>query len=207
MTPKEHAAHLLKTAQDRTRKAEALAAMTDEQREAYDQAKRAEKGSRDSVRARRRARARALLDAHVDALRVPGDLPLADREPPVPQTEATMRGILLGEFPRPNGGRRLLMLREWDGRLRLSRTLAYVENGRAVRSRGDTIYLHEVTADGDVVPSYRELDEEIAALADLRARLAANDPALAAKVAAMREAREQSERERSTAAKDCEAPR
>jgi hypothetical protein len=121
---------------------------------------------------------------------------LADREPPVPETEATMRGILLAEFSRPNGGRRLVLLREWKERRGILQTLAYVENGRPVRSRGDKIYLHEVTADGEVVLSLRELDGEIAALTELRARLAADESSLAAQVVAMRAAREQWARER-----------
>jgi hypothetical protein len=174
---------------------EALAAMTDEQREAYEAARRDEKAARSSVRARRRASALALLDVHVDALRVPGDLPLADREPAVPQSEATMRGILLAESGRPNGARRLVLLREWEGQLRILRTLAYVENGRPVRSRGDTIYLREVTSDGEVVQSLQELDTEIDVLTYLRARLTGNDPDLAAQIASMREARERWQRE------------
>jgi hypothetical protein len=72
MTPEQRAAHEVRTAQDRARKAEALAAMTDEQREVYEAARRDEKAARSSVRARRRASARAQLDAHVDALRPPG---------------------------------------------------------------------------------------------------------------------------------------
>jgi hypothetical protein len=210
MTAEERAAHEVRTAQNRARKAEALAAMTDEQRDAREQARRAERAAGDSVKARRRASARTLLDAHVDALRVPGDLPLADREPPVPQTDATMRGILLAEFRRPSGGHRLVLLREWKGRLRILRTLAYVENGRPVRSRGDTIYLDEVTADGEVMPSLRELDAEIAALTNLRTRLAENDADLAARVAVIREAAERWRRARSTnenGTRDCEVPR
>jgi hypothetical protein len=199
MSPEQRAAHEVRTAQERARKAEALAAMGDDQLEAYEAARRAEKAARDSVRARRRASARALLDAHVDALRAPGDLPLADREPLVPQTEATMRGILLADVTRPNGARRLVLLREWDGQLRILRTLAFVENGRPVRSRGDTIYLREVPPDGELVQSLRELDAEIEALTYLRARLARNDPDLAVQIASMREAREQWQRESAAA--------
>ncbi len=199
MTPEQRAAHEVRTAQDRAHKAEALAAMTDEQLEMYEAARRDENAARSGVRARRRASARALLDAHVDALRVPGDLPLADREPLVPQTEATMRGILLADSLRPNGARRLVLLREFDGQLRILRTLVYVENGRPVRSRGDTIYLREVSPDGELVQSLRELDAEIEALTYLRARLAGNDPDLAVQIASMREAREQWQRESAAA--------
>ncbi len=63
-----------------------------------------------------------------------------------------------------------------------------------MRSRGDTIYLREVTSDGEVVQSLRELDAEIEALTHLRARLARNDPDLAAQIASMQEARDQWQR-------------
>ena len=79
------------------------------------------------------------------------------------------------------------------------RTLAFVENGRPVRSRGDTIYLREVTPEGEVVQSLRELDAEIAALTDVLARLAGKDPDLSVQIASMREAREQWQRESAAA--------
>ncbi|HXX69643.1 MAG TPA: hypothetical protein VEK07_20840 [Polyangiaceae bacterium] len=194
MTAEERAAYEVSKAQDRQRKAEAFAAMTDEQRAAIELARQAEGEARAAVRARRRVRALAVLNEHVDAMWSLADLPLAAREATVPQSEATMRGTVLAEFARPNGGRRLVLLREWQGRLRILRTLAYVENGRPVRSRGDTIHLHEMTTDGEVVVSFRELDEEIAVLRELRTRLESDAPTLAAQLAALREGRTRLER-------------
>ena len=83
------------------------------------------------------------------------------------------------------------MLREWRGELRILFTLAYVENGRPVRSRGWTMYLRSTTEDGEVVLSLDELDALIAALMDVRARIASGDPSLLAQIAAMRAGREE----------------
>jgi hypothetical protein len=196
MATEERAAHEVKRAQERARRAEALAAMTDEQREMYEAARSAETSARKSASAQRRARALASLDAHVDPLHVLGDFQLSERETAVPQSDATMRGVLLADFVRPNGDRALVMLREWKGELRILFTLAYVENGRPVRSRGWTLYLRDVTADGEVVPSTRELGAIIAALAEVQKRVASSDPALMAQIAAMHDARERWERER-----------
>jgi hypothetical protein len=139
MTPELRAVHEVRTVQDRARKAEALAAMTDSS---------ARRTRRHGATRRRRAVASGLVVARVRApcstrtrirCAYPGTWPLADREPMVPQTEATMRGVQLGYFARHNGARRLILLREWNGLPRILRTLAFVENGRPVRSRGDTI--------------------------------------------------------------------
>ena len=173
-----------------------LADMSADERAAHDAAKRERAEERNQARAAVREQARATLDAAVDPMAVPGDLPLADRETSVGQSEATMRGILLGDFPRPNGGRAIVMLREWRGELRILFTLAYVENGRAVRARGWTLYLRRTTEDGEVVPSLDELDAVIAALMDVRARVASGDASLRAQIAAMHDAREEWEKAR-----------
>jgi hypothetical protein len=198
MTPEQRAAHELRVVQDRARRVEAKAAMTPEQLAGYDAARAARRAGLKSLAAGRRALAQAAVDAWVDALRVPGDLPLADREPLVPQSEATMRGIVLADFERANGARSLAILREWEGRLRILFMLAYAENGRAVRSRGWTLDLFDLTPDGEVLFSTRKLDELIRVLMDVRAQLASRDPILAAQINAMREARDRWARESAT---------
>jgi hypothetical protein len=202
MTPEQRAAHELRVVQNRARKVEALASMTPELLAEYDAARAVRRAALKSLAARRRAPAQAAVAAWVVALHVPGDLPLADREPPVPQSEATLRGIVLADFERANGARALVMLREWDGRLRILFTLAYVENGRAVRSRGWTLDLFDLGPDGEVVFSTRKLDELIRVLTDVRTRLASGDASLAAQVAGMREARERWSRENAPSATD-----
>jgi hypothetical protein len=205
MTPEQRAAHELRVVQNRARKVEALAAMTAEQLAEYDAARTARCVALKSLGARRRAPAQAAVDAWADVLHVPGDLPLADGEPPVPQSEATMRGVFLADFERPNAARALVMLREWNERLRILFTLAYVENGRAVRSRGWTLDLFDLTPDGGIVFSLGKLDEVIRVLTGLRERFTSGDPALAGQITAMREARERWARE--AAMRDAEIPR
>jgi hypothetical protein len=193
MTPEQRAAHELRVTQDRARRVEALAAMTPEQLAEYDAARAGRRAALKSLAARRRAPAQAAVDTWVDALHVPGDLPLAKREPAVPQNDRTMLGVLLAEFERANGARALVMLREWKERLRLLFTLAYAENGRAVRSRGWTLDLFDLTPDGEVVFSTRKLDELIRVLTDVRVRLASGDPALTQQIVDLRAAHQRSD--------------
>jgi hypothetical protein len=199
MTPEELAAHLANVARRQLAKEAAIAAMTPEQRAVFDtrQAQKREKvEARSRKRADARARALATLEAHVDGLYMPNDLPRSERETPVPQSEATMRGIPLAEFARPNGARALVLLREWNGELRILFTLGYVENGRAVRSRGWTLYLREATADGEVIQSTRELRALYETMGLLLARLESGDSGLLANVVQLQGAREQSAEER-----------
>jgi hypothetical protein len=164
--------------------------MTPSELTAHDAAKLHRHEQRARERLEKRTRAQRVLDDWVGSLRVPGDLPLAPREMAIEANEATMRGMLVAKFQRPNGAHALVLLREWRGELRLLFTIIYVENGGAVRSRGWTLYLRDVTADGEIIQSMRELDELIAALTSIRDRIASADPALLADVDRMHEARE-----------------
>jgi hypothetical protein len=184
MSSEELAAHEVKKAQARERRAAAFAAMTLEQRAEYERA---------IATARAHERAPALVDlaAWVDALPLPGDLPLNPRERPQRQSEANMLGVRLLDLPRDKGARALVLLREWNGLLRLHFLLVFVDaQGRPVRSFGWTLRLYEAALNGGVVPSTRELEALTAMLVDLRLQLLANDPVLMTSINGMREGRE-----------------
>jgi hypothetical protein len=199
MTAAELASHLANVARRNLAKEAAIVAMTPEQRSAFEARqvqKRGKADARNRTRTEARERAIAAINAHVDSMHLPSDFPLSERETAIPQNEATMRGILLAEFPRPNGGRALVVLREWKGALRILFTIAYVENGRAVRSRGWTLYLRDATSDGEVALSTRELRALYEAIGLLVARLESGDAELAADVGRLQDAREQAPHER-----------
>jgi hypothetical protein len=204
MTPEEQAAHEVTKAQARERRAAAFAAMTAEQRAEHARASKA-------ARAHEVAPALADLAAWVEAVPFAGDLRLNARERAQRQGELNMLGVRLVDLPRDKGAGALLLLREWEGRLRLHFVLVFVDaQGRAVRSLGWTLRLYETTPDGEVTFSTRELDTVIAALVDARARFTSQEPTLAEQIAAMRTAGEQWRRERSAnenGAGDREAPR
>lgn len=173
MTPEEQAAHEVTKAQARERRAAAFTAMTAEQRAEHARASKA-------ARAHEVAPALADLAAWVEAVPLAGDLRLNARERPQRQSELNMLGVCLLDLPRDKGARALVLLREWEGRLRLHFVLVFVDaQGRAVRSVGWTLRLYEPTSDGEVTFSTRELDTVIAALVDMRARFASRDPTLA----------------------------
>ena len=195
MTPTEQAAYLARRARKTLKKHQAVEAMTPEQRADYEAAETLRRTKAGAGRRERRSRALVELAEWVDALPRAGDLPLNPRETAARQGPRNMLGTLLLDFPRDKGGRALAMLREWNGRLRVHCFNVFTHQGRPVRSAGWTLRLYETTADGNAVPSTRELDAEIAALLDLRARLLSDNPVLLADIAAMRAARELWEQE------------